>query len=361
MIHFDGIIFSWQKGGGVYRYFKELMKGLGEAGVPATLYLPKPHFGSPLPSNELFYITQVGIGPAHYPRFILAAKRKILSPLNSFLLGRRLSCLTSGVFHSTYFTTYEGLKIPQITTVHDMTYESFPEYFGSAGAKRHIAAKKASIDAADAIICVSEATKSALQARYPVANHRIHVIYHGVSETFNPRRDPVTDAALLAKYGISKPFILFVGKKGLYKNFSLLEKAFASWDKKGMYQLITVGDGGIVATDTELSALYGLAKAFVFPSLDEGFGLPILEALCSGGRVIASDIPVFREIGLGKPTFFDPKDVTSLIAALDVAHSLPTLSESERVANEREVRAKFSWDRTVNETLAVYRKLDPSV
>jgi glycosyltransferase involved in cell wall biosynthesis len=354
MIHFDGIIFSWQKGGGVHRYFQELISRLGSAGIGSTVYLQKPNLGFPVAASEDMTIRHVGIAPDRLSGRTLGFVRKILSPINKMLMGRVLGHVSGGVFHSTYFTTYKNLKIPQVVTVHDMTYESFPEYFKSAGAKRHIADKKKCIDRADAIICVSESTKKALIRTYPaLSESKIHVIYHGIDDAFNPQYDKAEADALLRKHKVAKPFFLFVGKQGTYKNFSFLLETFNSWDKKDQYQLIALP----FVSESDLKLFYNTAKAFVFPSLDEGFGMPILESICCGARALASDIPVFREIGQGLPVFFDPRDRSSLIQALNSAHDLPALTDQEKQASRQKIQAEFSWRKCVDQTVAIYNSL----
>ncbi|WP_284301547.1 glycosyltransferase [Homoserinibacter gongjuensis] len=152
------------------------------------------------------------------------------------------------------------------------------------------------------------------------------------------------------------PFLLVVGRLNVRKNLARLVEAFLASPQSASTRLLVVGqpdglgelvpaDDARVAVlshidDAELAWLYRHARAFVFPSLDEGFGLPLVEARTMGAHIIASDIPVFRELGLADG-YFDPRSVSDIRRALDElpvvapAHAPVTTSWSDTVAGIR--------------------------
>lgn len=369
MIYFDGIIYSWQKGGGVYRYFQKLISFVSDKGIDSTLLLQRPFRGVPHEQSKNLRLKEIGTS---------LLPRKLASPLNKALIESFVKNISKGIFHSTYYTTYDNLRMPQVVTVHDMTHEKFPRFYDNAGARRLIKRKKLCIDRADAIICVSNATKTALLETYKVPEAKISVIHHGVDDFFNTEYDKRAIEGLASAKGLTQPFILFVGNRSHYKNFDFFARSFASWGRRGDFQMAVAGGGdftpaertllaelGITSqvrhlgyvSEEELKALYCTCAAFVFPSLDEGFGLPILEAICCGARVVASNIEAFREIGLGIPFFFDPKNTESLATTLDRAISLPEISADEASQNARAVRETFTWEKSLGSMLKIYESL----
>lgn len=367
-IYFDGIIYSWQRGGGVYRYFEEIITRAGLCGECDPVVLAH------IPSYMYMISKKVGVRVMHVfpppPASIFPLLRKALSVLNRITLGLYFSRITQGVFHSTYYTTYNSLKIPQVLTVHDMTHERFPEYFASSGAKRFIANKKKCIMNADSIICVSEATKKALTEIYKVKDKKIFVVHHGISEIFKINTASIDNKALC------EPYFLFVGNRGLYKNFLFFIKTFSKWSKNKAYNIVLVGGGRLskeelmltrnlgldeqikylgFVEEENLKYIYQASRALVFPSLDEGFGLPILEALSSKTQVLASNIESFKEIGEDMLIYFNPRKTESLISALDYCVS-KDLSEIEAERRANYVIEKYTWDKCFNKTLEIYKK-----
>jgi glycosyltransferase involved in cell wall biosynthesis len=171
---------------------------------------------------------------------------------------------------------------------------------------------------------------------------------------------------------VERPFILYVGARSHYKNFKTLLSAYAAWPRRNEISLIVVGNpwskeeqeeistsglesnilGRSGVTDEELCALYNQALAFVYPSLAEGFGIPLLEAMACGCQIVASRIPAFIEVARDVPHFFDPLNKDELIAALEAAcFSEKTNSRSD------DILAQYSWDRNALETLKIYRGL----
>lgn len=369
-IYFDGIIYSWQKSGGVYRYFNEIITGCSKNNNTETILLiQEPNYK--YPTTEGIKIEKFGIFFKWTEKNINYV-RKFFTKINQFRINKYLSDKKDGVFHSTYYTTYNKLKIPQVVTVHDMTHEKFPIFFNSQGAKRFINKKKECINKADAIICVSQATKNSLLKIYNIDEKKIFVVYHGISRFF------LDDNNIKNNFSKSElPYILFIGKRGLYKNFSFFINTFAKWNNRNNYNIILTGDEltddenklvhdlGLdnnvicknLVDEEELRVLYKESEFFIFPSLDEGFGLPILEAISSRTKVLCSNIEVFKEIGEDMVTYFDPTDEASLLNGLEkITNEKITTDQLEERADR--IRKKFSWEKCINETVNVYKKIN---
>jgi glycosyltransferase involved in cell wall biosynthesis len=226
---------------------------------------------------------------------------------------------------------------------------------------------------ADAIICISNATKKTLTDIYKVDDKKISVIHLGISENFTS--DTISNIKL---NDISdKPYFLFVGFRKLYKNFIFFIEAFSKWNKNKNYNILIAGGGELTEEEhlslkkfgvekqvkllgfvegKDLRYMYKNSIAFVYPSLEEGFGLPILEAIGSRGEVIASDIDAFREIGEDMIRYFNPRKIESLVNALEQS-TLERQTDEELEKRAKYVTNKYSWKECVNKTIEVYKKV----
>jgi len=265
-----------------------------------------------------------------------------------------------------------------VVTVHDLGYLCYPEAHRPLDRIYLDLSTRYNARAATHLIADSSATKRDLIQRYGTDPNKITVVYPGYDEaTFQPVRDEEAIEAIKARYGIAGDYILFVGTLQPRKNLIRLIEAFASVQggkyasqlrlviagKKGwLYQEIfrrveeldlrgTVLFPGYIAAG-DLPILLSGARLFVFPSLYEGFGLPVLEALACGTPVVCSHTSSLPEVAGDAALLVDPLDVEGLAAAL------------ERVLGDEELRAeliergfeqvrKFSWERCARETLNV--------
>jgi glycosyltransferase involved in cell wall biosynthesis len=221
------------------------------------------------------------------------------------------------------------------------------------------------------IIAISETTKNDVMRFYGHPSEKIDVVQPAVDRTlFRPRQSDARFAAL-----DGEPYVLYVGGRGGYKNFGNLLEGFAQSAAKGRLALVVAGPpwreteraqlarlglesrARLVAHPSaeQLAQLYSGARAFIYPSLHEGFGIPLLEAMASGTMVLASDIAVFHEVAGPAAVYFDPHQ------PVDIARALETpLSETARTQlidhGMRQV-ARYSWERCAEQTYAVYRKV----
>jgi glycosyltransferase involved in cell wall biosynthesis len=250
-----------------------------------------------------------------------------------------------------------------------MIHELYPDQF--IDSRFVIKTKKKSINTADQIICVSENTKKDLINMYDVPEDKIKVIYHGNSL---PKSDEYLKRADLEKmYSITKPFLLYVGdRKRSYKNFTMLFETYSIMFSD-RFDLVCFGGGDfnhnelktiksirgsgevihLSGSDHLLASLYKNAFCFIYPSLYEGFGIPLLEAMGLGCPAIASNTSSIPEVVDKAALLFDPNSKDSLINVIELLES--NESKREKLINlGLEQEKKFSWDKTAYETFKVY-------
>jgi glycosyltransferase involved in cell wall biosynthesis len=358
---FDHQTFSIQRYGGISRYFVNLNNGLNK--VPGV----HSEIAALYTENEYLKSTPVPLNNAWGKKLFSGHFNRIYR-WNSRYCNFKIRRNNFNVFHPTYYDPYfiAGLKKPFVLTVHDMIHELMPNQF--ADNDKVVAQKKLLINRADAIIAISEYTKGDIIKFYPQVEDKITVIHHGYSfETHSS-----------VEGGHNGKYILFVGERPFYKNFSNFLKALApllSADKD--LKLICTGGGAFSAdelqlvaslnitgqchqvnvTDGELQQLYTDALVFVFPSFIEGFGLPLLEAFNAGCPVAASNTSCFPEIGGNAIAYFDPHHVESIRETITTL-----LTDSDKrsgyITRGRERLKLFSIEKQVQQTLDVYRNLN---
>ncbi|MES2826854.1 MAG: glycosyltransferase family 1 protein [Bacteroidota bacterium] len=273
------------------------------------------------------------------------------------------------IFHPTYYDTYflDRLKKPFVTTIHDMTHEMLPEYFW-AGDPLTIN-KRLSIERADKIIAISQTTKKDLLNLSNVKEEKIDVIYHGI--------DTITPLEVQVVKDLPEHFVLFVGDRSGYKNFYLMIQGFAKIHKRFPDLRMVLTGGGtmeqaeieyirrlnvaekiihIQVSDSELNYLYQKAALFLYPSLYEGFGLPILEAFRAQCPILLSNTECFNEIALDAAVYFDPYSLSDLVAKLEsIIHNSSLRNDLIKKGNVRLLDFPL---KTCNEkTLSLYQSL----
>lgn len=241
---------------------------------------------------------------------------------------------------------------------------------------------KNAVKKAQNIIAVSENTKNDIIKHHKIKPEKIHTIYEGANKEFHqlkPAELAKQTENLKKKYNITKPFLLYTGVHRYHKNLPRLIKAFSFIAHKNKdLQLVITGKPdplypeaeqatkqfhlenrvilpGLVPED-ELIALYNLAEAYVFPSLYEGFGLPVLEAFACGTPVIASDVSSIPEVaGKNNALFFDPYDPKDISTKIRTLLKTPSLQNDLRQKGLARVKA-FSWQKMAKEILSLYNK-----
>jgi glycosyltransferase involved in cell wall biosynthesis len=279
------------------------------------------------------------------------------------------------LFHSTEHLLLPLRSAPTVLTVHDLIFRHLPAHHKPLNRWYLNLTLPLYCRRASHIISVSDHTKRDLVAAYGLDSSKITIVHEAASPHFCPQ-SPQTIASVCSRYGLPERYLLFVSTLEPRKNLGRLLSAFESVHAEGLADgLVIVGQRGWLyddffaqleespardrvilpgyVDDRDLPALYAGARAFVFPSVYEGFGLPVLEAMACGVPVAASDASSLPEIGGDAAVYFDPLDVQAMSDAL-----FRLLRDSElwdEMRNRGLARAaSFSWERAAIETRAVY-------
>jgi glycosyltransferase involved in cell wall biosynthesis len=264
-----------------------------------------------------------------------------------------------------------------IVTIHDLSFVREPDSV-MPGMGRHLNKwVPQSVQQASHVIAVSEATRQDLIELYQTPPEKISVLYHGVGPEFKPIRETACLKAVRQKYGLNdRPFILSVGTIQPRKNYQRLIQAFARVDPGAML-VIAGGAGwkneaifdelkkaglqervrfpGFVA-EADLPALYSAATLVIYPSLYEGFGLPVLEAMACGAPVIASNRSSLPEVVGEAGWLIDPYDIDSMAVAM--GQLLEDVSGRESLTRAGQSwAAQFTWSKTGVELVNLYKKI----
>jgi len=257
------------------------------------------------------------------------------------------------------------LRIPSAIMVYDLV--AFAE-FGAAHRRARLNERLTLAPAlrrAARVICISEATRAELVARFPAAQPKAGTVRLAAGEPFGEELSPAALETVRARHGLERPFVLALGTLEPRKNLPRLIEAFAALPPglRDTRQLVLAGGEGWGAgpirraidrhgptvralgwvPDEELAALYQSCDAFCYPSLHEGFGLPVLEAMRSGAVVVAAGVPSLREVAGDAAIYADPRDTGAIRTALEAALD-PNGRRAELSARARERAAAFSWD-----------------
>jgi len=333
LLVFDGIIYQLQKNGGISVYFNELFKQLNHQDLPFSLL----RYGS------------------FQPDLVKDCK---IAPFRNFERYRNANIpRETKIFHSTYYRNPAGKnKTLNVVTVHDFLYEKYSRWEKKIV---HTFQKYRAIEKADVIICVSDQTKSdLLYYCNGLQNKDIFVIHNGVSNVFTAGQDVKT---------FEKPYLLYVGNRNGYKNFGLILSAMENLHD---YNLYVVGGEPISRyeqrfvkeklrgqvfffkniSDDKLANMYRQAHCFVCSAFDEGFGIPIAEAIASNCPVITLDRPIFREVA-GPAGIFIENDKDDLIEKVQWLE----VNNKKHKKNILKYSDRFTWEKTHNKTIDVYK------
>lgn len=290
------------------------------------------------------------------------------------LFGRLLNKNKVDVHHGIHYTMPEGFKGAKVVTVHDMTLLEHPEWHERSKVILFTRALAVAAKRADFIICPSNFTADKLRN---LLNPRgdVVVIYHGVDQ--RGIGGETRSAPRLPDQVAGAPYILFVGTIEPRKDLPTLISAFERVAEKNKdLALVVAGQVGWKSAqaisriedsrlrerifrldyvdEATLGALYTKARAFVYPSFEEGFGLPVLEAMRSGVPVITTKGTSMAEVARGGALLFEPGNYEELTEAIQSVID-GTVSSEELVAKGLEVSSDYTWESSVKAHLALYR------
>jgi len=363
-ILFDNQIFLLQNFGGISRYFGEIFKmNGGDVQVQRIDIIDSKKENIRPVSGDIF-----SRGIRYFKR---KAGLEIIKPDPNIEQAQwTISKSDFDIFHPTYYDNYfiEHLKGPFVITVYDMIHELYREFFSLSD--RTSSNKKELCEKASAVITISDTTKSDLINIFKIDEEKVHSIH--LASDF----DKVA-AVRPSSFDDFENYILFTGTRWAYKNFYFTLLALRDILKQdSSLQLVCTGhefgadeiqyfsDLGLTSqvkhlyldNDNELAWVYRHARLFIFPSLYEGFGFPLLEAFASDCPVVSSNRGSLKEIGGNAPIYFEPKNIKEIQSAVSCA-----LYDNEvriRMIEEgRRQFSKFSWEKCRLQTKNVYTSM----
>lgn len=363
-------------GGGVYYYIRNLLSAMVEVDQDAgfTLWFGFLR-GQGLEPTD-FDLPRVDYRVTRFPKKLLTRMWKHLGAPSAERLAGDVDLL-----HGTHFELPPSTKIPLVLTVHDVIALKRPDFFPDAKTTKYNTAflLPDSLRRADRIITVSEHTRRDLVEFFPFVEDRVRVIRHGRPEGISRIDDPATINAMKKNYGVKGPYVLYpVGSIGPRKNLERTLGAFAAFKRDfPEHELVLSGVGGFpdslkelakklevshsvklvrYEAESDYAAMLSGATFVVYPSLYEGFGMPVVEAFAAGAPVIASNVTSVPEVAGDAAVLVDPEDSDAMAEAMTrFAGSDELRAEYSQKALRR--AEDFSWKRAARETLDIYREL----
>lgn len=351
---------------GIGTYIRNLVQSLGELDQENQyvlfLGLQNRDAFEPLPENFRVVIER---SPSYSARELV-------------FLSWRLFQLRLDLYHSTHYVLPAIVPCKAVVTIHDIIHLLYPEFLPSPlaffYAQRMI---RRSLSRGDRIIADSQNTKTDLMEYFDVDGRKIRVVYPGVAETFRTKVPRQQLEQTLAEFEIDRPYVLFVGNPKPHKNLDNVIKAYARALEIHPFDadLVCVGDRSAIefkvrqrasqlglsdrlkllghVDDEVLPALYQGATLFLFPTLYEGFGLPVVEAMASGVPVVTSNTSSLKEVAEGYAHLVNPLDTEEIAKA--IAQCMADQDHRDALVKLGLRRAEdFRWTRTAEQTLDVY-------
>jgi glycosyltransferase involved in cell wall biosynthesis len=293
-------------------------------------------------------------------------------------LPARLRESQADVFHAPVNVLPERLPCPSVVTIHDLAFVHYPEYFRPARRLYQRAFTERSAHAATQIVTDSESTREDVITAFGIAPERVRVIYPTISPDFQPIRVPATLAAFRARHGLPERYLLYLGTLEPRKNVIMLVEAYArlraeseaapplilagakGWYYDALFERVRALDleryvtfAGYVSRE-EQALWYAGAALFLYPSLYEGFGLPVAEALACGTPTITSDVSSLPEVAGPVALQVPPTDVVRLAHTMRLALADSGLRARTMVEGPSWTQ-QFSMERLARQYAQVYR------
>ncbi len=348
-------------------YFAKFAESNKSLEVKFVIYLKQPPLKT-LPKENVNWQYKI-VGPGKFwTQFGL--------PLNLFLSKSKPDVFFSPTHYAPRFS-----PIPTVVSIMDLAYLRFPELFNKADMYQLRNWTKYSVEKAKVVLTISNSSRNDIIKTYKVPEGKVKTIYPGIKQSVSLQPHVYAMNELKAKYNLSNNYVLFVGTLQPRKNISRLIEAFAqALESKKLdeayrdLQLVVVGKKGWLyedilnaprkfgvenkvaflegINDDELHMLYKHTLCYVLPSLYEGFGLPVVEAMKQGTPVITSNVSSMPEAGGDAAVYIDPEDVS------DISDKLVKVVNDKNLRKElsekgKKQATKFNWEKTAKETLKV--------
>jgi glycosyltransferase involved in cell wall biosynthesis len=362
---------------GIGQYASELLKQLYEfkiENLKFKIYLksiPKDH----MPNASNYWEYKVVTPPKFWTQIGL--------PIHLYTTSDKPDMFFSPTHYAPRFC-----PVPSVISIMDMSFEYFPELFAKKDLHQLQSWTRYSAKNAAKILTISEASKSDIIKFYNVPEDKVVVTHLGL-RTDLPTTQKNNMENISKKYGVDKKYILFVGTLQPRKNIERLIEAYSNLRTKNQdlpagkaglseYELVIIGKKGWLyepileapkkfnvensvkfldfVPDEDMPAFYKNAECYVLPSLYEGFGLPVLEAMKYDCPVLTSNISSLPEAGGDAAVYFDPTDVQDITNKIGMVLSDSAL-QKEMIKKGREQLKKFSWEKTAQQTLAVLQQV----
>jgi len=345
-IHFDNIIYSLQRAGGISTYWTALITRLLRDQVDISF--------TEMPNQNI-----------SRAEFIIPPDKILKTDAGNILVNRFKSLSLPQqakpfIFHSSYNRITTNLHAKQVITIHDFVHEKFYR-----GLRRylHLYQKNKAIGGAEKIIAVSQNTKQDLLQFHPyLKEENIAVVYNGVSEDFFSLNNKKKENA--------RPYLIFIGSRAYYKNFNFAIDLVAELSAFDLYIVgagLSKSEGQLlqkklkgrwkIFTHIEndaLNSIYNHAYALIYPSSYEGFGIPLLEVMKTGTPFVALNKSSIPEVAGKAGLLVNELDIDAFKQAILSIDG----KENELSTVGKEQAAKFSWERCYKETLGVYKDLE---
>lgn len=355
---------------GVGRYLNNLLENLAEIDEENQYYV---YYGPWMKNYDFLHIKKRNF---HFISINIPRNKILRNFIQGFLFPLLILKHKPSLLHIPDTSPVIFKTCPTISNIHDLAEFYFPEKYGflRSYVRKSIARGQANLS--NHLVTVSNYSKKDIQRRFDISDNKITSIYNGVNiKLFGNIREKLDIEGLE-----ENKFFLYVGELEKSKNVSIIFEAFLQLPEslKKTYKIVCAGRRGndydrlklfidknnlnsqvIIldyVTDEELQLLYNNCKAFIFPSLFEGFGLPIIEAMASGSTVISSNASCLPEVGGEAVLLFNPYKSEELVQKILLIENNNELNISLKEKSRERVE-KFSWKHTAEETLKIYKKI----